>query len=164
MGQSGKKKIDKTRPLLKGGGTPPCPCRSGEYPTLLGWDITLIRYLICWYWFEIPLNPCCPSLFSLHKVPLCLGVSSLTMFSLLMNSCITLIKKWMGKMVLCHLNWTTVRLVIGWSELEQVTRKMGFSEFWNQKIMMCIKSVPFFILINGEPISCFITPSRGLCQ
>ena len=42
-------------------------------------------------------------------------------------------------------------------------RKMGFQERWMSLVMMCVTTVTYLVLINGEPRSA-ITPSRGLCQ
>ena len=42
-------------------------------------------------------------------------------------------------------------------------RKMGFSERWIGLIMVCVRSVTYSILVNGEPKG-MIQPSRGLRQ
>ena len=42
-------------------------------------------------------------------------------------------------------------------------RKMGFQEKWIQLIMICVKTVSYSVLINGEPKG-KITPTRGLHQ
>ncbi|XP_059436295.1 uncharacterized mitochondrial protein AtMg01250-like [Corylus avellana] len=47
--------------------------------------------------------------------------------------------------------------------LEAVMRKMGFDERWIRLVMMCVSSVHYAILINGEPCG-DITPTRGLRQ
>lgn len=52
---------------------------------------------------------------------------------------------------------------VEWSFLEKVICKMGFGDIWIQKIIMCVRSVSFFILINGEPTS-IISPSKGILQ
>ena len=40
---------------------------------------------------------------------------------------------------------------IEWAYLEEVMRKLGFQERWISLSMMCVKSVSFSVLINGEP-------------
>ena len=40
---------------------------------------------------------------------------------------------------------------VEWVYLENVMRKMGFSEKWIGLIMVCIKTVTYSILVNGEP-------------
>lgn len=44
-----------------------------------------------------------------------------------------------------------------------VTNKLGFEEEWIKKLMMCVKSVSFSILINVEPKG-LIEPSRDSQQ
>ena len=50
-----------------------------------------------------------------------------------------------------------------WSFIEAVMRKMGFSEIWIERIMRCITSVKYKVLMNGEPRG-NIVPGRGLRQ
>ena len=40
---------------------------------------------------------------------------------------------------------------VKWSFLEELMRKMEFNEKWINLIMLCIKTVTYSILINGEP-------------
>ena len=40
---------------------------------------------------------------------------------------------------------------VEWVFLENVMRKMGFSERWIGLIMVCVRSVTYSILVNGEP-------------
>lgn len=52
---------------------------------------------------------------------------------------------------------------VEWPYLEAIIRNMGFHKSWISLSMMCVKTVSFFILINGEP-SGKIIPTRGLRQ
>ena len=50
---------------------------------------------------------------------------------------------------------------VEWCFLEKILLRMGFIESWVAMIMLCVSTVTYSILINGEPKS-FIRPSRGL--
>jgi hypothetical protein len=52
---------------------------------------------------------------------------------------------------------------VEWSFLENIMYKLGFAEQWILLVMICIQSVTYFVLLNGEPHG-LITPSRGLRQ
>ena len=52
---------------------------------------------------------------------------------------------------------------VEWVYLENVMRKMGFSEKWIGLIMVCIKTVTYSILVNGEPQG-LIQPPKGIRQ
>jgi ribosomal protein L20 len=51
---------------------------------------------------------------------------------------------------------------VEWHYLEEVMRKLGFAEWWIQMIMVCVRTVTFSILINGQAHG-RIEPSRGIC-
>ena len=40
---------------------------------------------------------------------------------------------------------------VEWVYLETMMRKMGFHEMWSSLIMMCVTTVSYSMLINGEP-------------
>ena len=52
---------------------------------------------------------------------------------------------------------------VEWSFLEELMRKMGFNERWINLMMMCLKSVTYSVLVNGEPCG-MIHPTRGIRQ
>ena len=52
---------------------------------------------------------------------------------------------------------------VEWDFLEETMRRMGFAPRWIQLIMMCVTTVKYSILVNGEPCG-NIQPSRGLRQ
>ena len=52
---------------------------------------------------------------------------------------------------------------VEWSFLEEFMRKMGFNERWIHLTMLCVKTVTYSILINGEPRG-LIHPTRGIRQ
>ena len=52
---------------------------------------------------------------------------------------------------------------VEWKYLEGVMKRMGFQEKWIQLSMMCVKTVSYSVLINGEPKGRII-PTRGLRQ
>ena len=52
---------------------------------------------------------------------------------------------------------------VEWSFLEKIMATMGFSQRWISLISMCIRSVTYSILLNGQPHG-FISPQRGRCQ
>lgn len=52
---------------------------------------------------------------------------------------------------------------VEWKFIDAVMEKMGFCRQWRTWIMMCITTVTYSVLINGEPTK-FIKPSRGLRQ
>ena len=52
---------------------------------------------------------------------------------------------------------------VEWRYLELIMRKLGFSERWIALVLMCIGTVSYSVLINGEAKG-NIVPSRGLQQ
>ena len=52
---------------------------------------------------------------------------------------------------------------VEWSYLEMVMRKLGFNEQWVNLLMLCVATVSYSILVNGEPKG-MIHPTRGICQ
>lgn len=52
---------------------------------------------------------------------------------------------------------------IEWSFLHRVLTWFGFNEAWIRKIMFCVSSPTFSILLNGSPFG-FFKASRGLRQ
>ena len=52
---------------------------------------------------------------------------------------------------------------VKWSFLENLMKRMGFCERWIGLIMVCVRTVTYSILVNGE-IKGLISPSRGQRQ
>ncbi|XP_030929772.1 uncharacterized protein LOC115955672 [Quercus lobata] len=52
---------------------------------------------------------------------------------------------------------------VEWTYLEKIMEKMGFNRKWINLIAMCIRSVTYSIMLNGQPHG-LITPTRGLRQ
>lgn len=52
---------------------------------------------------------------------------------------------------------------VEWAYLEAMMRKTGFQEEWTRLIIMCVTTVSYSVLINGEPKG-KITSTKGLCQ
>jgi ribonuclease HI len=52
---------------------------------------------------------------------------------------------------------------VEWRFLETVMHRLGFDPCWVQLIMMCVSSVEYAVLVNGEPCG-QIKPERGLRQ
>lgn len=50
---------------------------------------------------------------------------------------------------------------VEWAFLEVMMRKLGFGERWIRLMLMCVKTVSYSVLINGEPKG-KIAPMRGL--
>ena len=52
---------------------------------------------------------------------------------------------------------------VEWYFLEQILRRLGFSDKWIRLMMICVKTVTYSILLNGEPKG-LIHPTRGIRQ
>ena len=52
---------------------------------------------------------------------------------------------------------------VEWSFLEKIMRKLGFEERWINLMMICVKTVSYSIIVNGEPKG-LIHPTRGIRQ
>ena len=52
---------------------------------------------------------------------------------------------------------------VEWTYLEAVMRRMGFDERWIRLMMICLTSVSYSVLVNGEPKG-MIIPTRGIRQ
>ena len=50
---------------------------------------------------------------------------------------------------------------VEWNFIKEVMEKMGFAKKWVNLIMLCISSVSYSVIINGEACG-NITPSRGI--
>lgn len=50
-----------------------------------------------------------------------------------------------------------------WSFLELMLRKLGFNERWITLLMLCVTSLSYFVLVNGE-LKGLIRPTRGIRQ
>ena len=52
---------------------------------------------------------------------------------------------------------------VEWPYLKAVMVKMGFDEKWINLIMLCVTTVSYSVLVNGEPKG-MIHPTRGIRQ
>ena len=52
---------------------------------------------------------------------------------------------------------------VEWDYLSSVMEKMGFNKYWICLMMLCVKTVTYSILVNGEPKG-MITPTRDIRQ
>ena len=52
---------------------------------------------------------------------------------------------------------------VEWVFLHGVMQKFGFPEKWIERVMTCVTTTSFSILLNGKPYG-NVLPSRGICQ
>jgi hypothetical protein len=52
---------------------------------------------------------------------------------------------------------------VEWSFLKEAMSRMGFAPRWVQLIMMCVSTVKYAVVVNGNP-SGYFQPTRGLRQ
>ena len=52
---------------------------------------------------------------------------------------------------------------VEWYYLEGIMKKMGFRERWINLVMGCVKTISYFVLVNGKPCG-RIFPTRGIKQ
>lgn len=52
---------------------------------------------------------------------------------------------------------------VEWSFLELMLRKLGFNERWITFLMLCVTSLSYSVLVNGE-LKGLIKPTRGIRQ
>ena len=52
---------------------------------------------------------------------------------------------------------------VEWPFLERIMRRMGFNEGWINLIMLCVKTITYLVLVNGE-LCGMIHPTRGIRQ
>ena len=77
--------------------------------------------------------------------------------------CIDQKRKGKEAMMVVKLDMSKAYDRVEWPYLEASLRKMGFHEKWITLMMMCVKTVFYSVLINGEPKG-KIVPSKGLRQ
>ena len=77
--------------------------------------------------------------------------------------CIDQKRKGKEAMMVVKLDMSKAYDRVEWPYLEASLRKMGFHEKWITLMMMCVKTVSYSVLINGEPKG-KIVPSKGLRQ
>ena len=74
--------------------------------------------------------------------------------------CIDQRKKGKEAFMVVKLNMSKAYDRVKWSYLKATMRRMGFHEKWITLMMMCVSTVSYSVLVNGEPKG-KIVPSRG---
>ena len=65
--------------------------------------------------------------------------------------------------IMCKLDIQKAYDHVNWDYLLNILRQMGFGDKWVKWMEVCIKTVRFSVLVNGEPIG-FFASERGLRQ
>jgi hypothetical protein len=52
---------------------------------------------------------------------------------------------------------------VEWAFLEAIMRRLGFDNRWIHLVMVCVRSVSYSVVVNGNPVG-NIQPSRGIRQ
>ena len=52
---------------------------------------------------------------------------------------------------------------VEWQFLQRIMEKMGFPAVWTERVMSCVTTPSFSILVNGKPYV-MVHPSRGIRQ
>ena len=50
---------------------------------------------------------------------------------------------------------------VEWQFLQRIMEKMGFPALWMERVMSCVTTPSFSILVNGKPYG-MVHPSRGI--
>ena len=77
--------------------------------------------------------------------------------------CIDQRRKGKNELMAIKLDMSKAYDKVEWAFLEVMMRKLGFRERWIGLMLMCVKTISYSVLINGEPKG-KITPTRGLRQ
>ncbi|XP_075658874.1 uncharacterized protein LOC142628714 [Castanea sativa] len=80
-----------------------------------------------------------------------------------MMHCIDQRRKGKEALIAVKLNMSKAYDRVEWPHLEAIMKRMGFQERWIALMMMCVSTVSYSVLINGEPKR-KIVPSRSLRQ
>ncbi|WMV31779.1 hypothetical protein MTR67_025164 [Solanum verrucosum] len=83
--------------------------------------------------------------------------------TLIASACIDSRMKGGAPGLMCKLDIQKAYDHVNWSFLLNTLRQMGFGSKWIKWIEVCIKTVKFSVLVNGEPVG-FFESERGLRQ